>query len=154
MRTDLRVPFLTLLTVTGLFIGCSKDEKIEVPDTVAALLTNNNVRVWRPFTDKVISSDTTVPIVDCITDDKYYLNSNGTISLVQGDTKCDPAEPYRINGKWKYEPKRRWLMTEMIQDTGFVVYDTVEILKLAGDTLKVRTSTFRSYDTLRIYLAQ
>ncbi|MCS7073739.1 MAG: hypothetical protein NZ108_04645 [Bacteroidia bacterium] len=150
----MRSLFLTLLAATSIMLSCSKEDKVEVPETVFMLLTNNNVRVWKPLTDKVISTDTTVPILNCITDDKYYFYSNGKLSLVQGDVKCDPMEPYRVNGTWKYEPKRRWLMTQMILDTGIVAYDTVEILKLAGDTLKVRTSTFRSYDTLRIYLAQ
>lgn len=101
----------TLLAITAcvlLFGACKKDDNNPSPDASSILTTGS----WQITSSVSVieypspAGTQTVDIYalaqDCIKDNTFKLNANGTITTDEGATKCDPNDPQTFTeGTWQ-----------------------------------------------------
>lgn len=123
MRT-IHLPLAACLSVAMLLTGCSKDDDGPQPSssggglsgglnggggggggggqTPTQLLCDRNYRMTASVTQPAYQGITDIfpYLQDCIKDDILRFNQNGTFTLDEGPSKCDPSWPQVYNGNW------------------------------------------------------
>jgi hypothetical protein len=126
---------LALATVLMFSSSCKKDD--DDPSNTDKLTGKNFViTAWTidppvdfgtgPF------SDLFAFLPACSKDDITIFNADGTMTMDEGATKCDPGDPQTISGTWMYVDNETKLSTTVDGET-----QVLDIVELSGNTLKV-----------------
>jgi|GEM_PF-295598 hypothetical protein len=122
MRT-LTLPLVACLAAAVLFTGCSKDDDSPEPgsssgtlgggltggggsggggQTTTQLLCDKNYKLTASVTQPAYQGITDIfpYLQNCIKDDILRFNQNGTFTLDEGPSKCDPSWPQVYSGNW------------------------------------------------------
>ena len=92
--------FSTLLIALN---ACKKDDA--KPASKADLLTSGTWRLTAAVTDMdgdgTFETDEYAALGTCFTDNIWTFNSNNSIAVDEGATKCDPSDPQVQTGSWQ-----------------------------------------------------
>lgn len=125
---------MTAVAVLALtFTSCKKDEENPTPSPAPAptktqLLT---AKSWKMASMKVGTMDYFGFLPACQKDDFLTFKTNMTVVDDDGATKCDPADPQTETSGWSFINNETAILSEST--------DTLKIIKLTADTLKVET---------------
>jgi len=139
---------ITLLLLCGLVLAtaCKKDGSSSA-DAEAILTTGK----WQLTAVSVSAGsfgdiDVFSLLEVCITDNLYTFAANGTATIDEGATKCDPNDPQTVSGNWELlsnNTKLKGIDPITGTDANFT------ILQLDNSTLKVRdTTTYNGQPTV------
>jgi len=137
MNTNItRSTGLTLLTLFLLFSSCSKDETKSTPASKSALIARN----WKQ-TD-LLAAQVGIPEVSvfntffeaCKKDDIWQFKADGTFTVVEGATKCSPANPDVITtGTWQLTDNENKIVIDDVSKPA----ETLTIKELTATSLKI-----------------
>lgn len=123
---------MTAVAVLALtFTSCKKDEETPTPapaPTKTQLLT---AKSWKMTSMKVGTMDYIGFLPACQKDDFLTFKTNFTVIDDEGATKCDPADPQTETSGWSFINNETAIVSEST--------DTLKIIKLTADTLRVET---------------
>lgn len=125
-----------LVALTLMVSSCKKDNDNPTPTpsgpqnkTKTELLSANN---WKTISMMSDGYDFYTIMDDCEKDNFIKINANGSYVEDEGLTKCDPSDPQTKSGLWKFINNESALVID--------AEDTLSIVKLTADTLRMSTS--------------
>ena len=132
MKTNLFKQAGFYILLAFVLAACSKKDE---PASKASLLT----RKWKQ-TDLLVSQAGTAPVSvyntlveDCSKDDIWEFKADGSFTVVEGATKCDPSDPVLIStGTWQLIENETKLVIDDISEPA----QTLTINELTGSTLR------------------
>lgn len=131
-----RATGLALLTLFILFASCSKDDSKSTPASKSVLIARN----WKQ-TD-LLAAQAGTPEVSvfntffepCNKDDIWQFKADGTYTVVEGATKCSPADPNVITtGTWQLTDNEN----KIIIDDASEPAETLTIKELTATSFKI-----------------
>ena len=132
---QLKITSILLLAIIPLFFSACSEE----PTTTTPSASNNKTALissspWK-MTQFRVSNDNSVTWTDytilfkaCALDDTWSFGTNGTVTLDEGATKCDPADPQTDTFPWSFSDNE----TKINLDG-----DLMDIAELSGTTMKL-----------------
>lgn len=157
---------LTLLAFCGLlvFAGCKKDKDDATPNNTQQDSKTKELIVGKGW--KLTAAKALIPLIDtdstdlinstnplvttyvsCIKDDIITYNENGTYTLNNGGTACDPALP--ASGTWELSADQKTLTTDKGTDNERVL----NLLSVSSTTINA-TTTYSGFTARGTFTAQ
>jgi hypothetical protein len=132
---------LSFLSLTLAFSACKKDEnqtKTDLLSKSAWKMTAYTVNPAFPILDingqiTGYSNDVFAQMDNCSKDDTYKFNSDNTMKLDEGASKCNSADPQFTAGTWSFNTDETVLT---ITTDGDPTLNTIEVL--TADALKLK----------------
>lgn len=132
MRTNLLRQAGLYAILLFVLVACSKKDE---PASKATLL----VRKWKQ-TDLLVAQTGTPPVSvyntlveNCSKDDIWEFKADGTFTVVEGATKCDPSDPDLIStGTWQLIENETKLVVDDVSEPA----QTLTINELTASTLR------------------
>ncbi|TGE20479.1 DUF5004 domain-containing protein [Hymenobacter aquaticus] len=143
MKTHFRFPLLALFATTVLVSSCKKENDSEPgpkAQTKTELLSGKDWVMTAQTVDPGLVDDNGKVVTDlfpylnaCDKDDLMRFETNGSCTLNEGPSRCDPSSPQQYTGSWSFDSNETVLKTTL-QGMGSSSYNIVE---LSDKTLKV-----------------
>jgi len=136
--------FLSLLSITFLFSACKKDDEAI---TKTDLLTSGSWKMTALTIDPAFptfdnegnitgsTNDLFAMMEDCSKDNIYSFNTDKTLSLDEGASKCDNSDPQKSTGSWSFNSDETTL-TITIEEYP----ETMIILELTDKDIKLKST--------------
>jgi hypothetical protein len=132
---------LTLATVASslVFTSCKKDKDDPKPQSRTELLTAKN---WRLSGVTIVTGPITVDVYAalnaCDKDGFTKFNTNKSLVIDEGPTKCYQLDPQSVTGSWDLTVNDTKLRMQETTNPNIDIYDVVE---LSASTLKLKQTT-------------
>ena len=139
-----RTLFFSLLCVTFLFSACKKDDDVT---TKTDLLTSSSWKITALTIDPALptfdnegnitgsTNDLFAMLEDCSKDDIYSFNTDKTLSMDEGASKCDNSDPQKSTGSWSFNSDETTLTIKVEEYP-----ETMSILELTDKVLKLKST--------------
>jgi hypothetical protein len=136
--------FLSLLSLTLLFSACSNDDELT---TKTDLLTSSSWKVTALTVDPAFptfdnegnvtgsTNDLFAMMDDCSKDDTYSFNTDKTLILDEGASKCYNAAPQKTTGSWSFNSDETTLTITVDGDP-----QTMTIVELTDKAIKLKVT--------------
>jgi len=141
MNQNSRMLFLSLLSLTLLFSACNKDDELI---TKTDLLTSSSWKVTAEIIDPGFptfdnqgnitgsTNDIFAMMDDCSKDNTFSFNTDKTLIMDEGATKCESTAPQKTAGTWSFNSDETTLTITVDGDP-----ITMTILELTDKVLKL-----------------
>jgi len=134
---------LLLCCTAALLFSCKKKEERITLRT--EIITEGQWKITASVTELRVNGQTTTTdlyalMPDCVKDNLYKFNMDGSVTTDEGDTKCDPNAPQTFvnpGGKWEFTDADTKIR---ITDTSMAVLSTIVSLDNTGMVLKYETN--------------
>ena len=121
-----------LVALTLMTTGCKKDTEVK-PKTREELLMGKSWKITALTVNPAVNGSTDVyaNTLACINDNRYEFKTGGVLTIDEGPTKCDPADPQTSQGTWSLNADKTQLTMTIDSDV-----TVVTITELTESTLK------------------
>ncbi len=137
-----RMLFLSVLSLTFLFSACQKDDDVTVNTD---LLTSSIWKMTAFTVDPAFptfdnegnitgsTNDLFAMMDDCSKDDTYSFNTDKTLIIDEGASKCDNSDPQKVTGSWSFNSDETTLTITFDGDP-----QTMTIIELTDKVIKLK----------------
>ncbi|KAB2917679.1 MAG: hypothetical protein F9K23_04665 [Bacteroidetes bacterium] len=134
MKNQIKLMLVAVAALALTATSCKKDADENPTPSPAPAPTKTQLltaKSWRMTSMKVGTMDYIGFLPACQKDDFMTFKTNFTVIDDEGATKCDPSDPQVETSAWSFINNETAIVSEST--------DTLKILKLTADTLRVET---------------
>jgi hypothetical protein len=132
-----RITLIALTLIIVVLAGCKKDEETQPK-------TNTDLLIQHTWKTSALTVDPSIPILDnlgniigytndlwaqlpdCVKDNFYKYNADGTFVGDEGPTKCEPDDPQNATGTWVFNSDET-IMTETDSQGNSTSYNVIQL---------------------------
>lgn len=133
---------LVILSV-AVIAGCKKDDNKDNGNSKTQMITSGSWKITSQYIDPAedvngdgVPEHEVFPFLDeCERDNLFSFATDGTFTLDEGASKCDPSDPQTQSTTWQFINNESQLVVGEANSA-----DTVQLVELSAATLKFRSS--------------
>jgi hypothetical protein len=131
-----------LLLAPVLFIACDKNDSSPAADAKTTLITSSSWKYENAGVDGDRNGSIDLPLPAalpaCLRDNTLTLSANGTGTVDEGPSKCDPAAPQSTPATWSFASNQTMLN---LGGSGIGVSGQLKIVELSATNLTLSKDT-------------